>query len=866
MRDGFAGIDLNGGTDRCLHIEWPTKIRLWETRIDQGIVINPTDNAAPFLVSDAAKRSPIARGWSWPLWAAKAGVRHNVADLLNHLRNDEAPRGADEVEMLAAHIRHLVSGASKVGLVVPDDFGPGAQTRLLEVARRANRFDPERGWISWTPFPIWRSVAAVFAWASRLDADKITQLRGRRITVVSILDDRLTVGALEIDYERVDERVLVTPVRQTIGKGSPNNFTPKFAETGLVELIGDKKIRDQVEAIAGARALTRIGTLPCVFQRDDGTWFENRNWPKVNEELTGKLRERGLADIHFLKDQIPKGDIVLIECSETDRRLGTMTIPWSSWYAKKIMELDGIVANEVFELRPEDAASGACEYVARISNDLPTYFDHIYGIEIAAFNADSESHEFIALFPEETRVAGNKVFQRRLEGRFAIQPGSQTLSFHLWRQDDPTHVRTSKTDLDISPNDQVPITLEVTQRPVSGYATIEVLPEIDGALGGRRIILDWETMGVDAKSRQEIIAELDLNLPKSFPNYLPTITHPVAWENIDPRSAMRNYLSTPVTSSGFDRAASDLRSAISRRISSPRYYNVDIDHPVYLFDSNGDVPTGFSRERNGDPADFVAKVRVKITEDIKTLGNGRVWRSDAGMPREMIDLFLAGCWMYAGAPEACLAYLRDVFRGRADIKQRVESIGRVVSSDDDVKAALKWLMDRLRQKASGKIGNLKITKELKTVSTIIQYREHSYRFLDLKDAHDLVRFSVKNISALLQAKNYLGQPRDLKFSFLFSAMVFLLALRYRKKDARFLEPPAKGEKANQIFSEALQILQHAYATIKDDIRRRRRSIHRLAPEVISNAIEFLQKTGGNPDIIMVISKAESDDDESEDED
>jgi hypothetical protein len=112
-----------------------------------------------------------------------------------------------------------------------------------------------------------------------------------------------------------------------------------------------------------------------------------------------------------------------------------------------------------------------------------------------------------------------------------------------------------------------------------------------------------------------------------------------------------------------------------------------------------------------------------------------------------------------------------------------------------------------------------------------------------------------NLSAQLNAKDTNGRPKDLKFSFLFSATVFLLALRYRKKDSRFLEPPAKGEKAKPIFSEALRILKQAFETVKDDIWRRRRDIHRLAPDVISNAIEFFQKTGGNPDIIVVISKA-----------
>jgi hypothetical protein len=857
MRDGFTGIDLNGGTDRCLRMAWPTRAHLGEKRINQGIVINPADNVAPPIIGHLATTSPIARGWSWPLWAAKAGVRHKVADLLNRLQEDKARREVDDAKMLAAHIRHLVGTASQVGLVVPDDFGPGAQSRLLDVARRANGFDPKRGWITWDPYPVWRSVAVAFSWASRVDADKLTQLRGRRVTVVSMLDDRLIVATLEIDLERVGDRVLITPVRHTMGKSGSNNYTPKFVETELVERINDQRVREQVKAIAGMRSLTRNGALPFVFQRDDGTWFENERWPKVNEELRKELMERARGDIHFLRDQITAGDIVLIECPETDRGLLT-----TSWYARKITEFKGIVADEVIELLPEDAAIGACEYVARIFKGLPTYFDHIYGIEIAAMAEDGEGHAFIPLFPEETRVAGNEKFEQILDGRFFVQAGSQMLSFHLWRQDDPDHVRRSKTDLDTSPRDRVPIALQVTQRPVSGYAKIEVLPKIDGALGAQRIILDWEKMDIDEKTRPQVITELDRTLPKSFPNHLPTNNHPIAWEILDPRPAMQTYLSTQLRSSSFNQATSELLKAISRHISRPKYYQVDIDEPVYLFDSNGNVPG----DQNGDPASLTKRVRAKINSDIDLLGDGRAWRSDAGIPQAMSNLLLAGCWMYAGAPEACLAYMRDVFSNRAEISRRVESVGRVVSSDDDVRAALKWLIDRLRKKVTPRPITLRIYRELKTVATIIQYRENSYRFFDSRDAYDLVRFALMNLSAQLNARYANGRPKDLQFSFLFSAAVFLLALRYRKEDPRFLEPPARGEKENPMFSNALSTLKHALETVKDDDRRAARNIHRLAPAVISDAIEFLQKTGGNPDIIVAISRAEADDDESEDED
>jgi hypothetical protein len=616
---------------------------LSEKRIEQGIVINPSDATAPFLVGHAAKMSPVARGWSWPAWAAEAGERHNVADLLARLRQNESKRRANDADMLAAHVRHLVGTARQAGFVVPDGFGPGAQTRLLEVARRANRFDPERGWTSWVVFPVWRSVATVFAWASTIDGDDLSRLHGKRVTVVSLHDDRLTVGSLEIDLERVDGKVLVTPVRQRNGKCGPANYAPKFAETVLVEQIAGTLVREQVQAVGRERELARTGAASLVFQRKDGTWFENLNWPKVNGGLRDALDEHARADIRFLKQEVRASDIVLVENPEPDR--GIRSTNWSAWYAEKIRGFNGVSSDDVFELPPQTAALGASEYVARIANRLPTYFDHIYGIEIAALNEGGESHDFIPLFPEETRVPGNQVFKRRLEGRFAVQPGSHSLSFHLWRQDDPDHVRRSQTELDSSPTDLVPITLEVTQRPVSGYATIEVIPETDGALGARRVLLDWEQMKVDAKSRAEVVAELDRGRPKAYPNHLPTITHPIAWEVIDVRSAMRLFLSSPIASSRFDRAANALLTTIRRRVNSPQRFDVDINHPVYLFDSNGDIPLGIPPDQHGGLAELVSKVRTKLANDIQALGGSRTGEAppECRARCQTFSLQVAGC-------------------------------------------------------------------------------------------------------------------------------------------------------------------------------------------------------------------------------
>jgi hypothetical protein len=138
--------------------------------------------------------------------------------------------------------------------------------------------------------------------------------------------------------------------------------------------------------------------------------------------------------------------------------------------------------------------------------------------------------------------------------------------------------------------------------------------------------------------------------------------------------------------------------------------------------------------------------------------------------------------------------------------------------------------------------------------------------LDAQDARDLVRFALQNLVEQLNAKGTKGRPKDLKFSFLYSATAFLLALRYRKKDRNFLDPPAKGENADGNYADALRILKNSLKTVREDVQYRRRDVHRLAPEVISDAIEFLQKTGGNPDILIVIGQAEAEANTDTDED
>lgn len=858
MPDSFFGLDLNGVVDRCLSVEWPSRTLIKEAIVARGIVVRPIAKD-PLLVGKAAKLSPIARGWTFPRGSQGGGTRHNVGSLLCDLKEKSIEPAIGD--LLAAHARHLVGAATEVGLVVPDDFGAGAQTRFLDVARRASRFEPGRGWIGWKPYPVWRSVSVAFAWASRLEPGRLVNLRGRCLRIVSMLDDRLTVSPLQIDCECADGMDLLTPVRHTAGISSPRHYAPHLAETEALALIGDLAVRKQVEAVAGAADIARDAGRSLVLQRTDGTWYEGAGPTDGGSSLANVLREREQRDIDFLLSQIDAQDIVLIDCPDGDRRFREMV--WSSRYAKAIATAQQRPLGEVVILEPGDAACGAGEFVARIAKNLPTYFDHIHGIEILALNEDGDGHDFIPLFPEARRVPGNMEFKQVLRGRFAVQASSAKLTFHLWRQDDPDNVRTSTTEFDRLADDLTPIALVVTQRPVSGYATIEVLPENNSAFHNQRIVLDWDTTEVVAKSRGDIVAERDAKLQTSFPNHAPIYAHAIAWEVTRPLQAILDFLETDVGDKAFDDSAAALKKALGRRVGNPRYYKVDIDHPAHLFDGDGNPPESTDSDlfAKHDISALVMQVREKIDEDMRLMKGARAWRGVGGMPRSMSDLYLAGSWMYAGAPMMCVEYLRDVIGDAANIQKKVVSIGRVVSADSDIKDALAWLIARLRKRVDAKKG---VTQELNSISKILQLRENAWQFLGEDDAHELAECSLGNLQTQLMAKGRDGRKLNLKFSFLYSAMAFLLVLRFRRKDSRFLEPPKRNSKASPFYLRSLALLQAAEKEVNRRYERDRTSVHRLAPKVVLDAIEFLQKIGRDPDTIVAIAKAEADDDDVED--
>ena len=143
------------------------------------------------------------------------------------------------------------------------------------------------------------------------------------------------------------------------------------------------------------------------------------------------------------------------------------------------------------------------------------------------------------------------------------------------------------------------------------------------------------------------------------------------------------------------------------------------------------------------------------------------------------------------------------------------------------------------------------TNDIKAVALLLEYNESACQIMTTEQAELALIGSLETLRALLAERT--ARPQK----FVISVKLILLVLRHRKANPNFLSPPAKGDCGAELYERTLSILNDANNQAQNPLRR----ASPIAKEAILAAIQFLQKTGGNPDIIRAISQSEDDDDD-----
>jgi hypothetical protein len=213
--------------------------------------------------------------------------------------------------------------------------------------------------------------------------------------------------------------------------------------------------------------------------------------------------------------------------------------------------------------------------------------------------------------------------------------------------------------------------------------------------------------------------------------------------------------------------------------------------------------------------------------------------------------------MFAGTPDNIVDYFRSVARGAVPVGRRMEALGRVLCRGKDMDAAFRFIAQSLSKRRSSTPPWKGSNRELKAITILLEYYDDACKAISTKDATVALECATYIIQS--EIKDSGGRKKFRPQVFLWAVKTVLTILRHRKANPSFLAPPAEREPMSPLYARCLAVL----TTASDEVKKFARKTPPIARDAVANAILFLEKTGGNPDIIQMISRSE---DESDDGD
>ncbi len=333
-------------------------------------------------------------------------------------------------------------------------------------------------------------------------------------------------------------------------------------------------------------------------------------------------------------------------------------------------------------------------------------------------------------------------------------------------------------------------------------------------------------------TRAQVLEKIDHERELAFPDCAPSASHWAVWEVNEVESAMKRFLVVDLSTREYMQRLDRLTNALRTRVN-PALTGKDMRVRVALnaFASDGSYPDASGRNQ------LVRQVQDRLSHDIDAIS-----KSDRN-PEYLRKLCLAGTWMFAGVPEGVSTYIVGQLSRRAIPGTLTQGIGRALSEENHVRVAFAFLQAKLLERRNADQIFASATNELKAAALILQFRECAGTWLEPRQAE------LFSEAALHTLKRELEEGVALQQRFLWAATAFLLTLRHREANRAFLSPPIRGVAKGQLYILAELVLKEAEHALA-----KRRRHHRLVPDVVTAAIGFLSKAGGNRDIIKVISQ------------
>ncbi len=317
-------------------------------------------------------------------------------------------------------------------------------------------------------------------------------------------------------------------------------------------------------------------------------------------------------------------------------------------------------------------AEGCLIYHNRVSKNLPTYYDTLPKLDMWARVYGKT--QWCSLVKDDV-IEGGETYENPSPPKFAVEQDQHEIEFFL-RREDSDDFRKLPFALPGPAPSQIGLNLKVKMRPAQGFASVEVIPSESKAFGSEHLYLDW--------SRMEPSELPEEPLGIGFPQTFRIETHRDVYNAV--KLTLRTYLQTTFIDHNYGQVILQLKDEISRTRSVLWNYG---DNTRYrIVNENGYLPGGIDTT-------LMLNVINKMDNEIGEF-----------LARQMIErnsknfkcLIQISTWLFAGAPENCYVYLRQMLKSeKINVPVNVvHGAGRSFFQNEDIKLFFDVAVKRIK--------------------------------------------------------------------------------------------------------------------------------------------------------------------------
>lgn len=370
-------------------------------------------------------------------------------------------------------------------------------------------------------------------------------------------------------------------------------------------------------------------------------------------------------------------------------------------------------------------------------------------------------------------IEGGETYENPSLPKFAVKPGQKEIEFFLMREDSDK-IKKLPFSLPGPAPSQIGLDLKVKMRPAQGFASVEVIPSETKAFGSEHLYLDWSRMEASELPKE--------SKGRGFPPTFGIKTHPNVYHAV--KWTLKTYLQTNFIDPKYGQVVLQLKDEINRARSVLWNYG---DNTGYrIVNENGYLPGGIDTI-------LLLNVINKMDNEIGELLARKMTRRNSKNFKYLIQI---STWLFAGAPENCYAYLRQMLKSdkiNAPVIV-VHGSGRSFSQNEDVKLFFDVAVDRIKDNP------LRTNNWVLAISRILQHRNEAPKCLRPDQALFLAKFACDRMNSQLRQGN-------IKQIFKNSAHLFLFLLRWRTVGDFLVEGEEYelGQRAKSILENAAEL-------------------------------------------------------------